>query len=225
MTDTAGERMFKTRDAGYAAAMGNEYHRTRFAIALRMLKRATDLRGKVAYDFGCGTGEFTRILQDEGVTAHGSDPSAELLGKAPPPLRDKLKQGGVEALAEQPSAHYDLLVVLNVLPYLKDDERVYFWKEAPRVLKPGGLLITANPNTLAAAEGHYYWMANPDTLPSLLQQHGLQEIDQEYFRYYPLFIGRGQRVVDLNKLDWIPNFIKRARSTSYFSLSRRTGLE
>lgn len=211
------QRASKTSDVAYAALMDSApNHKSRMAIASRMLKRATDLRGKQVYDFGCGEGTFSRMLEAEGAFVSGCDPSRELSARADAVC------GGVETLTGVADSSVDILVVLNVLSYFQEPtDFQIFWNEAARITRHGGLMIQCNPNRWAAHAGRYAFITDPDEFPQILTRHGFEEIQSDFYRYYPILFGRGERIHDPERLKIIPQTLLSRRSTGYFSLSRR----
>lgn len=232
----------KTLAADYAEAVAtSRYHRNRIAMAWGLLTRTVDVRGLRAYDFGCGEGVFMRMLSSAGAKVEGCEPNPYLLSKAPPGTH----RGNVTCLADVPDASIDVLVQLSTLAFVEDpDERALYWREAQRIVKPGGYLLEMNPNSYQSkANGHpHWWVANPDTHPAFLKQHGFTEIDRAFTGYYPMFLrwpdlhritrwsrvakafgfhSRGGRVYNPMRLKLVPRSWLPSRTTGYYSLSIR----
>jgi 2-polyprenyl-3-methyl-5-hydroxy-6-metoxy-1,4-benzoquinol methylase len=213
LTDT-----MQVSDAAYAEAMSGEYHQTRLAKALRILG---DVHGNRVYDFGCGEGELMRRLSAAGAIVSGCDPSPKLIALAP----ETATIGGVEALEALPTDSLDVLVTLNVLGYVPAAELARFWPAAARAVKPGGLLLQANANDIAASGRKYTFSADPRTFPETLAGLGWSETGLDYHRYRPFPWTRlltGKRdVLGVAEQDRIPMFLRQRRSTMYYSLSYR----
>jgi len=100
-----------------------------------------ELQAARILEIGCGTGNYTHALQDAaGCRAWGLDPSAEMLKRA-------ASHGGAAhflmARAEElplQNEYYDLLFSVDVIHHISD--RPAYYKEAFRVLKPGGRVCT-----------------------------------------------------------------------------------
>jgi SAM-dependent methyltransferase len=218
-----GETM-QLSDAEYAKRMASDpYHQNRLAMALRLLKRAVPvLRDKIVFDFGCGEGTFMRILAAEGATVAGSDPSQTLIDIAP----EQAVVGSVETLEALADNSIDILIVLNVLGYVRPQEIGRFWRTVERVVRPGGHMLQGNANSKAAAGKSYHFMADPWNFPHTLRLYGFTEIGRDFHRYRNFPWTRkltGKRdVIDMGEQDHIPMWLRARRSTGYFSLSRRT---
>lgn len=136
--------------ASYRSEMDSSYHRNRLAMVERLLD-PSDLTGRVL-DFGCGDGLLSeRVLAAGGqVTAVDSDPSmiAAAVTRLGQTHKASTQVGGVECFAALPDASLDTLLAINVLAYLHGGQDVVFYRQALRVLKPGGVLIVTHSNSL-----------------------------------------------------------------------------
>lgn len=98
-------------------------------------------------DVGCGTGNFLAQCSREHPTLglFGVDASAAMLRHAPAKLAshsgdvELVEADALDHLRDIPSASFDRLVAINVLYTLGDREA--FWREALRVLEPGGIAV------------------------------------------------------------------------------------
>ena len=95
-----------------------------------------------ALEVGCGTGNYIIRLQElTGCIASGIDSSEQMLAKA----RERnsavaFKLARAESISE-PDAAYDLVFTVDVIHHVTD--RAAYWRDALRVLRPGGLVCTA----------------------------------------------------------------------------------
>jgi 2-polyprenyl-3-methyl-5-hydroxy-6-metoxy-1,4-benzoquinol methylase len=93
-------------------------------------------------DVGCGRGVVLGALADRGLEVHGVEQSAEAARGADPRaeirIAARLDQAGYAA------GYFDEIIIWHVLEHL-DDPRAFF-REAQRLLVPGGRLIVAVPN-------------------------------------------------------------------------------
>lgn len=107
--------------------------------------------GPRVLDFGCGTGEFARLLVGMGYHVVGSDISHLF-------LRDALERhGGTPYLAfvqSDPGPHlpfrdgaFDAVVAINVVEHVAEPEKML--RQLARVLRPGGVLVLTFPNLLS----------------------------------------------------------------------------
>lgn len=114
----------------------------------RLIERVTDAAevepGASVVEVGCGTGNVLASLARRGpVDVLGIDSSPAMLARARGKLRSpqvRLVQGDLVAeLSKLPSHSVHRLVAVNVLYALPD--RSAFWRQAARVVTPGGAVI------------------------------------------------------------------------------------
>jgi demethylmenaquinone methyltransferase/2-methoxy-6-polyprenyl-1,4-benzoquinol methylase len=102
-------------------------------------------------ELGCGTGELAARLARQGLTVHGFDANANMVGVA----RERIQREGLteRVTVEQrlvadmdglPDDAYDAVVSTLVLSELDPDARRYTLEHAHRVLRVGGLLVIAD---------------------------------------------------------------------------------
>ncbi|KKR07463.1 MAG: Methyltransferase type 11 [Parcubacteria group bacterium GW2011_GWC2_39_14] len=104
----------------------------------------TDLSEKDVLDVGAGTGRLSVTLLRRGAKVTALDVSAKMLErlhKKGPAIN--IVEGDAENLPFE-SESFDLITAAFVVVHLKDP--AIFFKEAERVLRPGGLLIITNIN-------------------------------------------------------------------------------
>jgi ubiquinone/menaquinone biosynthesis C-methylase UbiE len=92
-------------------------------------------------DVGCGTGNYAHALASlSGCRMSGVDPSAEMLARARDATGwDALLLGKAEALPFADDA-FDLVMSTDVIHHVGD--RGAYFREAARVLRPGGHIVT-----------------------------------------------------------------------------------
>lgn len=103
-----------------------------------------DLNGKNVLDFGCGGGQSVIALARQGAIVTGVDISNVQLQYALDLARQEdvsvtFLEGGVEQLAILPSESWEVILSLNVLPYIEDPQD--FLMECSRLMTKGGRLI------------------------------------------------------------------------------------
>ncbi len=104
-------------------------------------------------DIGCGTGNYTSVLNEKGLKFTGIDPSDEMLNKARMKNRSiKWLKGNAEQIPVD-SEFYDGVLVSLTIHHWKDLNKGM--KEIYRVLKKNGkvVLFTTLPN-----QTHGYWL-------------------------------------------------------------------
>jgi len=105
-------------------------------------------QGASLLDVGCGFGEVLSGIPDA-YRLHGMDYSDSNVRVAQKILKDsaEVKRGSIYEIPYE-TASQDVCLCLEVIEHIDDDARAI--REIVRVLKPGGILITAVPST-------YYW--------------------------------------------------------------------
>lgn len=111
--------------------MNNEldsYHLMRFD-SFRYLAEKYFEKGSKILDFGCGSGELTKLLIDLGFDANGCDISNEMVKLAKAKVGEsRAFKGGVEALEHVEPIQG--IVALNVFPYMTEEEELRFFINA-----------------------------------------------------------------------------------------------
>lgn len=97
--------------------------------------------GSRVLDTGCGTGNYLVALEKQtGCRGYGIDPSEEMLARARPRSSIiEFKVGKAERL-EFADTSFDLVMSTDVIHHVRD--RAAYFREAFRVLKPGGKVCT-----------------------------------------------------------------------------------
>lgn len=117
------------------------HRRTHPGVFASLLKAGpTETTGSIL-EVGCGTGNYITALQETlGCVCTGIDPSKEMLARASAHnSRMNFRVGRAERL-DFPEAAFDLVFSVDVIHHVED--RATYYREALRVLKPGGHLCT-----------------------------------------------------------------------------------
>jgi ubiquinone/menaquinone biosynthesis C-methylase UbiE len=134
-------------------ATNSELVERRAAPLLEMLASAgvEDVEGLRVVDLGCGFGAIAVYLAAQGAAVTGIDPNGKRLrvGRevaASHGLPLELRRGRMERL-EAADGSFDVALQNNSFCYLVDrSRRSAALRETLRVLRPGGTLVTRNPN-------------------------------------------------------------------------------
>jgi 2-polyprenyl-3-methyl-5-hydroxy-6-metoxy-1,4-benzoquinol methylase len=116
----------------------------RAALAARLLTGIQNAGNGRVLDIGCGGGQFLARLIRSGYLGHGTELSPETGIRAAQVPGLNLHLGALEAGTYAPGA-FDLISIWHVLEHLPDPDLAL--RYCNRWLAPGGLLLTAVPNT------------------------------------------------------------------------------
>ncbi|GAB4132195.1 MAG: class I SAM-dependent methyltransferase [Acidobacteriota bacterium] len=113
-------------------------------------------------DLGCGTGEHTRFLQDQGCSVVGLDASPSMLSQAYTAHSAPgvwFVRGSIDALPLAAGAFGGAICLGNTLPHLAGGESLRrFFSELGRVLVPGGRLLVQMLNYCRVFEKGIRWL-------------------------------------------------------------------
>ncbi len=97
--------------------------------------------GSRVLEVGCGTANYLlAVTQTAGCEGWGIDPSPAMLAKAAARLGQERLRLGAAGRLEFPDSFFDLVFSVDVIHHVVDRADAY--REAWRVLKPGGLICT-----------------------------------------------------------------------------------
>lgn len=142
-------------------------------------------------DLGCGRGEWLEVLREEGLDAIGID-----LNNA---QAEAAREIGLEVeiddiitwLSRQKNRSIDFLSAFHLIEHLEFPVLVRLFKEAVRVIKPGGGLLIETPNPESLIVGAYkFWLDPthirpypPELITQLLESVGFERM--ELLRLHP----------------------------------------
>jgi ubiquinone/menaquinone biosynthesis C-methylase UbiE len=121
-------------------------------------------------DVGCGTGNYTVALEKAlGCSCWGIEPSEQMLAKASEQTRTAhLKLGKAEQL-DYPDDFFDLVFSVDVIHHVGN--RPAYFREARRVLKPGGKVCTATDSEETIRRRQPLTVYFPETIEAELQRY------------------------------------------------------
>jgi ubiquinone/menaquinone biosynthesis C-methylase UbiE len=106
-------------------------------------------------EVGCGTGHWLQFVDGSGIRVTGLDASAQMLAYAKTQApRAALAQGSAECLPWA-SKSFDRVFCINAFHHFQD--KVVFLREARRVLRPGGLMMTVGLDPHAGVDQWYIY--------------------------------------------------------------------
>ncbi len=112
--------------------------------------------GDLVLNIGCGVGRVERYLAPQVRELWAVDVSGEMIRRASERLAGlpnvRLREvGNREFLSAFEAARFDLVFSFLVLQHLEKEDAFLYLRDAFRVLKPGGTLVTQFPNFLSPA--------------------------------------------------------------------------
>lgn len=142
-------------------------------------------------DLGCGRGEWLEVLREGGFPALGVDIN-EAQAEAARELNLEIEIDDIIAwLSRQKDRSIDLLSAFHVIEHLEFPVLLQLFKEAVRVIKPGGGLLVETPNPESLIVGAYkFWLDPthvrpypPELITQLLESLSFERI--EVLRLHP----------------------------------------
>jgi SAM-dependent methyltransferase len=110
------------------------------------LDRLPHPRRGLFLDIGCAAGHFLRLAAQRGYDVEGLEVDERFVAQARAAGLTGVRQGALDdAFAREREGRYDVVSMIEVLEHL--DDPVGFLRLAGRLLKPGGRLLIAVPDT------------------------------------------------------------------------------
>jgi 2-polyprenyl-3-methyl-5-hydroxy-6-metoxy-1,4-benzoquinol methylase len=113
------------------------------------LARKTGAREVI--DLGCGAGSFLDLAKSAGLETHGLDLNTQAVAAVRARGHDVLNCTAEQFAATSPGRRFGLVTSFEVMEHVPDPAA--FFRDAARLVAPGGHLAVAVPN----AEGIYRW--------------------------------------------------------------------
>jgi ubiquinone/menaquinone biosynthesis C-methylase UbiE len=183
-----------------AAGYSNRYVQNDYSgVSQALIQFATSHRiadGRIL-EVGCGTGHWLRYLREFGIIGIGIDPSSAMLGLARTTVTPNLCliRGHAEALPLR-SRCFSGVFCINALHHFIDPAA--FFREARRVVEPGGGLLTVGldphtgrdrwwiydyfPNALVADQARY---RPSHAIREMMTAAGFQECETQEVQHLP----------------------------------------
>ena len=136
-------------------------------------------------DFGCGRGEWIRILSDNKINAVGVDSSSSMTEEAKNQGFNIYCQDGLEYLMRRAANSFGVITSFQVVEHLPFNSLMLFLDQAYRTLAKGGVIIleTPNPENVEVGSCNFYLDPShikpipPLTLQFLLEYRGFRDVE------------------------------------------------
>ena len=144
-----------------------------------------NLRDKTILDFGCGRGEWLKILSEAEFQCVGVDASSSMSDEAKQNGLNVYCQDGLEFLMRQPVDQFGAITSFQVVEHMPFNSLMLFLDHAYRTICPGGLLIleTPNPENIEVGSCRFYLDPShikpipPLTLQFLVEYRGFKNVE------------------------------------------------
>jgi len=126
-----------------------------FRTIIKRLKKM-NVQGSSLLDIGAASGIFVNLAREEGYTAVGIEPSAQLVNEAKEKFGVDIIKGTVDNFDAR--EQFDIVTMLDLIEHVNDPE-IFLKKVSPLIRKDGVLVIvTPDVNSLAAKFfGNRWW--------------------------------------------------------------------
>ncbi|MEP6955652.1 MAG: methyltransferase domain-containing protein, partial [Chthoniobacterales bacterium] len=136
-------------------------------------------------DLGCGRGEWLELLGENGFTARGIDLNLEMVDYCRSRGLEASAEDALECLKAQPDYSLAAVTAFHLIEHLPFAILTELWREALRVLEPGGSLICETPNPANIQVGAHFFYRDPthqrplppDSTRFLAQHVGFREAE------------------------------------------------
>lgn len=177
------------------------------AIESRFIEDASTLAGppRRAFEVGADTGRWSKMLADRGWKMTCTDVNEETLAlcKQRVPDASVIVVDETDETLPSETAETQLLVCMEV-PYVI--ERVWFMREAARVVAPGGYLIGVMHNRRSLrgiahrvraknSAGYRFYQQSYPQWRRRLRAHGFEMVTEEGFCWFPMRRDGNSRVI------------------------------
>ena len=148
--------------------------------SVEVMEELLPINGATIIDVGCGDGWLTRVMTQKGGHVTGIEVSPKHLAhaRAVPPVGDEHYMPGIAEELPIKSGSADIVVFFNSLHHVEGNNLFKAFREAARVLKPGGILYISEPH----AEGAYFELMKPAHDETVVRKRAAEAI-----RYAPEF--------------------------------------
>ena len=145
-------------------------------------------KGRPVLDLGCGRGEWLELLKDNKLEGRGVDLNSAMIAQCKEHHLDVIHRDAIDYMRSLRTNSQGGVTGFHIIEHLPFETLMDFFREARRILKPGGIAIFESPNCKNLVVGAANFNIDPthrnpvfpETAEFMLQSHGFERIQIEY---------------------------------------------
>lgn len=145
-------------------------------------------KGRPVLDLGCGRGEWLELLKENKLEAHGVDLNSAMIAQCKKLGLKVVHQDAIDYMRSLRANSHGGVSGFHIIEHLPFETLMDFFREARRILQPGGVAIFESPNCKNLVVGAASFNIDPthrnpvfpETAEFMLQSHGFERIQIEY---------------------------------------------
>ena len=145
-------------------------------------------KGRPILDLGCGRGEWLELLKENKLDALGVDLNSAMIAQCKEHGLDVIHRDAIDYMRSLRASSYGGVTGFHIIEHLPFETLMDFFREARRILKPGGIAIFESPNCKNLVVGAANFNIDPthrnpvfpETAEFMLQSHGFERVRIEY---------------------------------------------
>ena len=145
-------------------------------------------KGRPILDLGCGRGEWLELLKENKLDARGVDLNSAMIAQCKEHGLDVIHRDAIDYMRSLRASSYGGVTGFHIIEHLPFETLMDFFREARRILKPGGIAIFESPNCKNLVVGAANFNIDPthrnpvfpETAEFMLQSHGFERVRIEY---------------------------------------------
>ena len=145
-------------------------------------------KGRPILDLGCGRGEWLELLKENKLDARGVDLNSAMIAQCKEHGLDVFHRDAIDYMRSLRANSQGGVTGFHIIEHLPFETLMDFFREARRILKPGGIAIFESPNCKNLVVGAANFNIDPthrnpvfpETAEFMLQSHGFERVRIEY---------------------------------------------
>jgi O-antigen chain-terminating methyltransferase len=145
-------------------------------------------KGRPILDLGCGRGEWLELLRENKLDARGVDLNSAMIAQCKERDLEVIHRDAIDYMRSLRANSQGGVTGFHIIEHLPFETLMDFFREARRILKPGGVAIFESPNCKNLVVGAANFNIDPthrnpvfpETAEFMLQSHGFERIQIEY---------------------------------------------